>query len=67
MTQTEENTKPKASVDPVQPMEPEVHPSSPPDGPSIIPSPSAPEPSPDPAGTAQQLENAGTSLDQPSS
>jgi hypothetical protein len=47
--------------------DPDVEPSSTPEGPATIPSPSTPdgEPGPDPdRGT--QLENAETSLDQPS-
>lgn len=60
--------------DPVPDPEPEVQPSSTPDGPSVIPTPDAvPEPDPhqNPGGTADtgqalQLENAATSLDQPS-
>ena len=58
--------------------EPQVHPSSPPDGPATIPAPSSPEPAPGPDGEihartqAEQLneemqeENAETALDQPS-
>jgi len=47
--------------------EPTVSPSSTPDGPATVPSPPTPEgePGPDPT-TRTQLENAETSLDQPS-
>ena len=83
------DVNPTGSVDPVPPTEePDVLPSSTPDGPQVIPSPSTPEgePGPDPFGAdadsgpdadsgsdqaaevrREQLENAGTSLDQPSS
>ena len=64
---------PVASVDPVpSPPDPDVVPSSTPGGPSIIPTPGTPEgepgpdPAPDPQQRSEQLENAGTSLDQPS-
>ena len=68
------------SVDPSTQPEPEVHPSSTPEGPSTIPTPPTPEgePGPDPqerddngadtrsAALRLQAENAETSLDQPS-
>jgi hypothetical protein len=50
--------------------QPEVHPSSTPDGPQVVPAPAEPEPGPDrPERSAEQQlqeENAATSLDQPS-
>jgi hypothetical protein len=64
------------STTPAEPLpEPEIHPSSPPDGPQTVPAP--PEPQPGPEGDAAggqaalvneelQTENAETSLDQPS-
>lgn len=70
-----------SQTDPAALPEPEIHPSSTPEGPSTIPTPSAPQPAPgpdDPDGhihartQAEQVneemqeENAGSSLDQPS-
>ncbi|MBA2465494.1 MAG: hypothetical protein H0V42_11060 [Nocardioidaceae bacterium] len=61
-------------TDPQTPPDPDVVPSSTPDGPSIIPTPGTPEgepgpdpqPDPDSQERSPQAENAGTSLDQPS-
>ena len=52
-------------ADPAAPPEPEIHPSSTPEGPSTVPTPSAPQPKPE-RDEALQQENAGTALDQPS-
>jgi hypothetical protein len=75
MTETPEQQG--TSTAPVEPLpEPEIHPSSPPDGPQTVPAPPEPQPGPDgPASTDGQAgrlneelqeENAATSLDQPS-
>jgi hypothetical protein len=72
--------EPSASVNPGEPgpdepHEPEVVPSSTPDGPQTVPvepdpdgepAPEQPEPRPGPAGAPDQLENAATSMDEPS-
>ena len=75
------DARPTGSVDPAPPgPDPEVRPSSNPDGPATIPAPATPlgEPGPDPEpepgndpssaadARAMQLENAESSLDQPS-
>jgi hypothetical protein len=62
---------PGGPTDPPQQPEPEVHPSSVPDGPQTIPAPTSdPERHPrtqtDQANEQLQEENAETSLDQPS-
>jgi hypothetical protein len=73
----EGSSTPGGSVDPATAPEPEVHPSSTPDGPSTIPTPDQePEPTADGEIHARtqteqvneelQEENAETSLDQPS-
>ena len=54
---------PGGTGDPVEPPQPQVLPSSTPDGPQTIPAPTTPEGEP---GPDAQLENAGTSLDEPS-
>jgi hypothetical protein len=50
---------PGGTGDPVEPPQPQVLPSSTPDGPQTIPAPATPEGEP---GPDAQLENAGTSL-----
>jgi hypothetical protein len=71
------DVNPTGPVDPGQPpTDPDIHPSSTPEGPSTVPAPSTPEgePGPDPRPDSPedspsyrvQAENAGTSLDQPS-
>jgi hypothetical protein len=61
------STTPGGPADPPQEPEPEVHPSSTPDGPQTIPTPpSAPQPVPERSAAGGQQENAGSSLDQPS-
>jgi hypothetical protein len=73
MTETSQDQDMSTPGEPLP--EPEIHPSSPPDGPQTVPAP--PEPQPGPEGVAPdsqadqlneelQTENAGTSLDQPS-
>lgn len=60
---------PGGSVDPAPPQEdPDIVPSSTPEGPSTIPTPSTPEgePGPDPQEQSEQLANAATSQAQPS-
>jgi hypothetical protein len=59
------STTPGGPSDPPQEPEPEIHPSSTPEGPSTIPTPSAPQPQPE-RDEALQEENAGTAMDQPS-
>jgi hypothetical protein len=54
---------PGGAGDPVEPPEPQVLPSSTPDGPQTIPVQPTPEGEPGPDAV---LENAGTSLDEPS-
>jgi hypothetical protein len=51
-----------AGTDPNE--QPSVQPSGNPDGPQVVPAPATPEGEPGP--DAEQAENAGTSLDQPS-
>jgi hypothetical protein len=65
MVPTEDPTGPNPRP---TPPEPSVEPSSTPDGPTVVPSPSTPEgePGPDPEGASTQLENAETSMDEPS-
>lgn len=54
---------PGGTGDPVEPPQPQVLPSSTPDGPQTIPAPTTPEGEP---GPDARSENAGTSLDEPS-
>ena len=61
--------KPPEGSEPTPQPDPDIHPSSPPDGPGTIPSPDNPEPEPAPRATDEhpvQRENAETAQDQPS-
>ena len=72
MTETSQQNDMSTPGEPLP--EPEIHPSSPPDGPQTVPAPPEPQPGPDGEATGQaeqvnrqlQAQNAETSLDQPS-